>query len=286
MNKITKRILTIWLAGALLLSLGGCSGKQNASLAPAETTAPTLRAPTQPSSGVQTILLMSLATFEIPSGAKTLRNECRADFLMLMTVDDNTGKSTAVQIDPDVLVQFKPQGAAEAESMPLGTVYTYGSGGSDSNLNILTAVSKLLGNQKIDHYMTFEADSIRIMTDLIGGISVDITDPIPEGPPELAQSGSVTLNGENADIFFNHIAAEEPDNIPHMRRQQEFIKGAFGAFSASAGQEDFATQLSIKLGEKMRTDLTLSQMLKMLESLQEYELDKSIQLIGKEEYAQ
>lgn len=284
MNKITKRILAAWLVGAMILSFAGCSGKQNASLVPAETTALTFRAPTQASADVQAILIMSLTAFEIPSGAKTLRNECQVDFLMLMTVDDNTGKSTAVQIDPDVVVQFKPQGAAEAERMPLGTVYTYGSGGSDSNLNILTAVSKLLGSQKIDHYMTFDADSIRIMTDMLGGISVDVTDPLPEGPSELTQGGSVILNGENADLFFNYIATEELDKSPHMRRQQGFIKGAFDSFSASAGQEEFATQLSIKLGEKMRTDLTLSQMLKMLEKLQEYELDKSIQLIGKDEY--
>lgn len=284
MNKIIKQILTILLAGVLLLSITGCSGNQGVTSPPVETTAPTIFMPTEVPSGVQTILVMSLTAFEIPSGSKTLRNECRADFVMLMTVDDNTGKTIAVQIDPDVMVPFKPQGAAEAEHTPLGTVYTYGSGGSDSNLNILTAVSKLLDNQRIDHYLTFDADCIRIMTDLIGGITVDVTDPIPEGPSELTQSGIVTLNGENADFFFNHIATEESDNTSHMRRQQEFIKGAFDSFSASVGQEEFVTKLSIKLGEKMRTDLTLSQMLKMMESLQEYELDKSIQLIGKDEY--
>lgn len=286
MNKIIKQFLSILLAGVLLLLITGCSGNQSVTSPPVETSAPSILTPTQIPSGVQTILIMSLTAFEVPSGSKTLRNECQADFLMLMTVDANGGKSTAVQIDPGVIVPFKPQGAAETERMPLGTVYTYGSGGSDSNLNILTAVSKLLDNQRIDHYLTFDADSIRIMTDLIGGICVDITDPIPEGPAELAQSGSVILNGENADFFFNYIAVGEPDTTSHMYRQQEFIRGAFGAFSAYAGQEEFATQLSIKLGEKMRTDLTLSQMLKMMESLQEYELDKSIQLIGKEEYGQ
>lgn len=41
------------------------------------------------------------------------------------------------------------------------------------------------------------------------------------------------------------------------------------------------TQLSMKLGEKMNTDLTLSQMLKLMEALQEYKLDDDIQMVRK-----
>ena len=66
-----------------------------------------------------------------------------------------------------------------------------------------------------------------------------------------------------------------------MRRQQEFIKGVYGPFSSGAGQEEFVTQLSMKLGEKMNTDLTLSQMLKLMEALQEYKLGDDIQMVRK-----
>lgn len=292
MNKLSKQVLAAWIAGILFLSLGGCSQRQTEPR-PSEETIPStsgtsalLPSNMQTPSGVQTVLLMSLTDFEIPSGAKGLRNEFKADLLLLMTMDANGGTTTAVQIDPDVMVSFKPQGASEAESLPLGIVYTYGSGGSDSNINILTAVAKLLDDQKIDHYLTFEADSIRIVSELLGGITVDVTEPLRDGPPELAEGGSVTLDGECADFFFNYVSPDEPDNMPHMNRQQEFMKGAYSAFAEKTSQEDFAAQLTIKLGEKMRTDLTLSQMLNMLETLQENELDQSIRFIGKDEYAQ
>ena len=41
------------------------------------------------------------------------------------------------------------------------------------------------------------------------------------------------------------------------------------------------TQPRRKLGEKMNTDLTLSQMLKLMEALQEYKLGDDIQMVRK-----
>ena len=230
---------------------------------------------------MQTMLLMSLTDYQVPGSVKTLRNDRQVDFIMLMTIDADANTTTAVQIDPDIEVPFQHQGAAKEEIMPLGEVYTYGSGGSDSNLNILMAVSKLMDHVKIDHYMTFDADSVSIMTDMLGGVTVNITDSFPEAYPELAKGGSVCLDGRNADVFFNYVAPEDSDNTAHMRRQQEFIRGVYGPFSSSAGQEEFVTQLSMKLGEKMNTDLTLSQMLKLMEALQEYKLDDDIQMVRK-----
>lgn len=283
MNKIVRQITTVLLFVTVLLSMTGCGGRQ-----PVETNPPsaeTAAAPTvtQTPSGVQTMLLMSLTDYQVPDSVKTLRNNRQVDFIMLMTIDADANTTTAVQIDPNIEVPFQYPGAAKAEIMPLGEVFTYGSGGSDSNLNILTAVSKLMDNVKIDHYMTFDADSVGIMTDMLGGVTVNVTDSFPEAYPELAKGGSVCLDGKNADVFFNYVSPEDSDNTAHMRRQQEFIKGVYGPFSSSAGQEEFVTQLSMKLGEKMNTNLTLSQMLKMMETLQEYKLDDSIQMMKKGE---
>lgn len=279
MSKIVRQIATGLLAVSVLLFVTGCGGKQPAETDPTETEA--ALSVTQVPSGVQTMLLISLTDYEIPGSCKTLRNDRQADFIMLMTIDANSRTTTAVQIDPNIEVPFQPQGAAEAETMPLGEVYTYGSGGSDSNLNILMAVSKLMDTVKIDHYLTFDADAISIMTDMLGGVTVNILDPFPEAYPELAKGGNVCLDGKSADVFFNYIAPEDSDNTSHMRRQQEFIKGVYGPFASSAGQEEFVTQLSMKLGEKMNTDLTLSQILKMMEALQEYKLDDSFRMMKK-----
>lgn len=279
MSKIVRRIATVLLSVSVLLSVTGCGGKQPAESDPPETEA--ALSATQVPSGVQTMLIISLTDYQLPGSCKTLRNDRQADFILLMTIDADSKTTTAVQLDPNIAVPFWPQGAAEAETMPLGEVYTYGSGGSDSSLNILTAVSERMDHVKIHHYLTFDADAIGMITNMLGGVTVNIVDPFPETYPELAKGGNVYMDGKSADVFFNYVAPEDSDNTSHMRRQQEFIKGVYGLFSSSAGKDEFVTQLSMKLSEKMNTDLTLSQMLKMMEALQEYKLDDSIQMMKK-----
>lgn len=169
MNKIVRQIATVLLSVSVLLSVTGCGGNQPVETASPETETAATPPASQEPSGVQTMLLMSLTDYQVPGSVKTLRNDRQVDFIMLMTIDADANTTTAVQIDPDIAVPFQHQGAAKAEIMPLGEVFTYGSGGSDSNLNILMAVSKLMDNVKIDHYMTFDADSVSIMTDMLGG---------------------------------------------------------------------------------------------------------------------
>lgn len=53
-----------------------------------------------------------------------------------------------------------------------------------------------------------------------------------------------------------------------------------GPFLACAQQEDFLTRLTLQLGDRFVTDLTLSQMEPMLELLDIYKLDKQIRMIS------
>ena len=282
MNKLAKQITAALLLAALL-PLTGCSGKRQkeaASGGSPETAAPTVAATVQSTSDTQRVLLISLTDYQIPDVLTTQRNDRQADFMMLITVDADSEKASAIQIDPCLPVDFQPQGAGTAETMPLGEIFTYGSGGSDSNLSLLTAISKLMDNVKIDHYITFDSDAVSIAADMLGGVTVDVTDSFPEEYTQLSKGGSVCLNGDSADVYFNYIAPDEADNSSHMRRQRDFIKASYAPFAANSAQEEFVTQLFMKMGEKMDTDLTLSQAIKMMETLRAYELDDDIRVVA------
>lgn len=61
-----------------------------------------------------------------------------------------------------------------------------------------------------------------------------------------------------------------------MERQRQYMAGLYSPFMENAQDENFLTKLTIQLGDRLSTDLTLSQMLQMLQSLGTYTLDETI----------
>lgn len=278
MNNLLKKAICILLSAVMLAALvSGCGKLAGAAENSAEeTTAVTTVPARQVKDGIQTLLVICLDAFDAPSDSGAYRNGNRADLILLMVIDEALGKTTALQLNPDTMVPFTPPGAYEALEVPLGLVYSYGSGGSDSCLSGSKAVSNLLGGIPIDHYMTFTMDSIPIVNDMIGGVTVDITDDFPEEYPALQKGENVTLSGESAAAFFRFRADDDVDNEAHMERQRGYMAGLYSPFLKNAGQENFLTKLTLQLGERFTTDLTLSQMMQMLQSLETYPLDENI----------
>lgn len=277
MNKNLKKTICILLSAVLLAVLVcGCGKVPAAENSSQETTAVTTVPARQVKDGIQTLLVICLDAFDAPSDSGAYRNGNRADLIMLIVIDEALGKTTALQLNPDTMVPFTPPGAYEALEVPLGLVYSYGSGGSDSCLSGSKAVSGLLGGIPIDHYMTFTMDSIPIVNDMIGGVTVDITDAFPEEYPALQKGENVPLSGESAAAFFRFRADDDVDNEAHMERQRGYMAGLYSPFLKNAGQENFLTKLTLQLGERFTTDLTLSQMMQMLQSLETYPLDENI----------
>lgn len=230
----------------------------------------------QPKEGIQTLLVICLDSFEAPRDSGAYRNGNKADLIMVMVIDEARGKTTALQLNPDTIVSFTVPGTSDPVDMPLGLVYSYGSGGSDSCLSGSKAVSKLLGGVPIDHYMTFTTDSIAIVNDMIGGVTVTVTEDFPKNYPQFAEGENVMLLGEDSVAFFRFRADEDIANEAHMERQRQYMSGMFAPFMEKASQENFLTQLTLQLGDALSTDLTLSQMVQMLETLGVYELDETI----------
>ena len=277
MNNLLKKTICILLSTVTLAAMvSGCGKVPAAESSAQETTAATTAPVRQVREGIQTLLVICLDAFDAPSDSGAYRNGNRADLIMLMVIDEALGKTTALQLNPDTVVPFTPPGASEALEVPLGLVYSYGSGGSDSCLSGSKAVSNLLGGVPVDHYMTFTMDSIPIVNDMIGGVTVDITDDFPEEYPALQKGENVTLSGESAADFFRFRADDDVDNESHMERQRGYMAGLYSPFLENAGQESFLTKLTLQLGERFTTDLTLSQMMQMLQSLETYPLDETI----------
>lgn len=250
----------------LLLAFSGCA-KNNEPPETAATEA-TVAEPVQQRDGIRTILFSVLDSYDIGTDAGGFRNGQRADLLMLMVIDDLQEETTILQLNPDTAVPFKAPGSAETVQIPIGLTYSYGSGGSDSFLSASRAISNLFGNITLDHYMIFTTDAIAAANDMLGGI------PVSED--------STPLTGQEAIAFLRQRDEEDIDNTEHMGRQQQYMLMFYGPFTENAQNDDFLAQLTLKMGEGMSTDLTLSQMVTMMDLLSNYHLNDSvITLTGK-----
>lgn len=216
--------------------------------------------------GIQTVLFAFLDDqgFSVESG--TFRNGNRADMVLLVVADTERERTTALQINPDTMVTFTPPGSGEKLETSLSLAYSYGSGGSDSCQSGMNAVSQLLGGIPIHHYVTFTADAIAAVNDMLGGVTVTAEDG----------GEDVTLKGEDAVMFFRFREEDDITNEDRMERQRRYIGELFPRFLESAGQEEFLTRLTFQVGEGLSTDLTLSRMAGMLELLGTCGLDEAV----------
>ena len=61
-----------------------------------------------------------------------------------------------------------------------------------------------------------------------------------------------------------------------MQRQQQYMKCLYPPFMVAVQDDEFLTKLSLQLGDRMSTDLTLSELILLFETLEEYKMSESV----------
>ena len=272
--KILRKISLLLAILALLTAMLGCKNSKP----DAETQAPTVAEATQPSrkmrEGIQTVLICCTEDYDLSEEPGGFRNENRVNFMMLMVIDERAGIITPVQINPDSRVTFSIPGKGEKTDMPIGAVCSYGSGGSDSSLNLLGAVSGLLGNVRIDHHMTFTMDAVSMVNDSIGGVSV----PVSAYFGDLEEE-TVLLSGADAVAYFSTRDGGDVANEDRMNRQHQYMRSLYAPFLQKAQDDEFLSDLLLRLGDNMATDLTLSQLILMFETFEQYAMAQEVTVV-------
>ena len=270
-----RRKISLLLATLVLLTvMQGCKNSKP----DAETQAPTVAEATQPPrkmrEGIQTVLICCTEDYDLSEEPGGFRNENRANFMMLMVIDEQAGIITPVQINPDSRVTFSIPGKGEKTDMPIGAVCSYGSGGSDSSLNLLGAVSGLLGNVRIDHHMTFTMDAVSMVNDSIGGVSVPVSAYFGD-----LEEGTVLLSGADAVAYFSTRDGADVANEDRMNRQHQYMRSLYAPFLQKAQDDEFLSDLLLRLGDNMATDLTLSQLILMFETFEQYAMAQEVTVV-------
>lgn len=147
----------------------------------------------------------------------------------------------------------------------LTLAYAYGDGREKSCEYTKEAVSELLGGLTVDHYMAVDRDSISILNDGVGGVTVTIDEPgLASRDSALKMGETVTLKGKQAETFVRYRdITKDQTALFRMDRHQQYLEGFFKALKAKAAEDDgIMVTLLDSIKDHMVTDMHKDQYMK------------------------
>lgn len=226
---------------------------------------------------VQAILLMGLDKFEDAVDNSGYYNDQQADFLMLFVVDNENETYSVLHLNRDTMTEINVLGVAgekiDTVIQQLALAHTYGNGREVSCRNTVDAVSGLLNNLRIERYVSVTMDAVPIITDLVGGVPVEVKDDFTGIDDSLVQGETVVLTSDNALNFVRaRQGLEDNSNSARMLRQQEYLKSLFDAFNDKAdNDESFIMNASLELSDYIVSNYTVHQLENLVDNLSGYE---------------
>lgn len=231
--------------------------------------------------GVETFLVMGLDKLDSQIVGDSYNNNQQADFLMLMVFDNNSKTYSTIHINRDTVAEIEVLGLSGDKvgvvNTQIALAHTYGKGGSISNSNSAKAVSKLLYDVKVNHYMSLTLDSIGVMNDLVDGVEVELLEDFSnlevEGAEELYKGNKVTLNAEQARLYVQHRQElSDSSNATRMERQQQYLEAMRKEIELRIENDNqFLADAVIKMSDYIDSDCSSTRLQEIGKKMQEYE---------------
>ncbi len=155
-----------------------------------------------------------------------------ADFLLLMVLDHTDDTISYLQIDRNTITEVREldQDGDEITSrkIQICTAHWYGRTPEAAAENTADAVSRYLGNLKIDGYYVMSMRDIGKLNSTVGGVEVTVEDDLDLDDPALQKGQTVQLNDAQAERFLRaRMNIGEGTNAERMARQRQYMSGFF-----------------------------------------------------------
>ena len=236
---------------------------------------------------LQTVLIMGLDKFEEYDESASYNNDKQADFLMLLVIDDKNESCTALHINRDTMSEINVLGVAGNK---IGTVtkqialaHTYGNGREVSCRNTADAVSGLLCNAEIDHYISVTMDAVAIFNDLAGGVEVTVLDDFTGVDDTLLEGETVVLKGEHAlNYVRTRYGLENSSNSSRMVRQRQYLEALLEKTKECVNEDEkFIAEAVVTMSDYIVSDCTVTKLQNLSEKISEYQLSEIKSFDGK-----
>ncbi len=235
---------------------------------------------------IETLLIMGLDKFDDAITNSSYNNDQQSDFLLLVVLDNQTKRSKAIHINRDTMTEMDVLGVAgqrvNTVTQQLALAHTYGNGREVSCRNVAEAVSNLLMNVKVNHYLSLTMDAIPVYNDQLGGVEVTVLHDFTEIDDTLVKGAKVKLMGEQATRYVrSRYGLEDSSNNSRMERQRQYMNALYEATKARIHEDEgFIVDLSLKLADYIVSDRSATQLQELVKKFVEYEYDGIIALEG------
>lgn len=235
---------------------------------------------------VEAVLVMGVDEADVQKDSQSYLNANQADFLLLIVVDHDTLSYTSIALNRDTMTKVPVLGLDGAfidwKEEQLALAHTYGSGLEDSCENTVWAVSELLFNVPIEHYVSLSMPAIGIANDAVGGVSVIIEDDFSDSDPTLVKGETIKLNAEQAEHYVrSRKGVSDQTNLNRMARQKTYLS-AWHRLALEAMDKDnsFVFTLLTLVSEYMVSDMTINELSDLANDLSAYEDKGVVETVG------
>ncbi len=218
-----------------------------------------------------------------PSGS--YNNDGACDVVALAAFDESDKSFSVLCLNRDTMLEMPVLGMGGKQAgttvAQLALSHTYGTGMQDSCVNTKNTVSDFLYGLEIDYYVSLNMDAISVLNDLVGGVTVNVTDDFSSVDPTIGQ-GEVKLNGSQA-INFVRTRKDVGDqmNLSRMSRHEEYMKGFFASFSAKLKDSPmYALEMFNSVSKYMVTDCSPEVLANFSSKYSDYTLKEILSVKG------
>lgn len=182
----------------------------------------------QPKKNIETYLFMGIDKVEKVEKATEYGTQGRSDVVILLVRDLSTGTYKTLNLNRNLLVE---QDSLDLDGSYIGTseavlalAHENGDGLEISCENVVKAVSKFLGDIRIDGYAAVNMGAIGTINNLVGGVTVTIEDDFSKIDSTLVKGETITLTDEQAvEFVHSRWNVGEESNEERMGRHSMFL---------------------------------------------------------------
>ena len=188
-------------------------------------------------------VFMGIDTHDTAEDEKNVGEGGQADAIFVVSYDRQLETLQALIIPRDTITEieiFNPFGESIGRTEDhINLQFAYGDGGRESCELMEQAVSELLDGIPIHGYCALKMDGIPGLVDTLGGVELTLPDDSLAGAvPEFVKGATVTITGENAEMFLRKRDINVTQSALVRQMRQKVFMQAFMKKAKQVGGQD------------------------------------------------